>query len=175
MARNERRGAQLLFKAHEGFALEQHQKGRMFSAIDGADATQLAGDPDALAADFSAQFGLESPVLIEGAIGMEAEETKVDVTGDWRYGAFDNEPTYTNGVRVNFYVPFSGNHEMFQCAASTRSMSMRPVELTGNELIFTYERPGRDLTEIKAEFDKELAHVKEALQLSKYESDHVNG
>jgi hypothetical protein len=164
MARGERPNAQLLFKQLDGFGVQEHQKAAMLAEIDGAGVGELDGDVEVLAADFAERYSLETPTLIEGAISMDAEEATVDVTGDWRYGAFGNEQSFTSGVRVSFYVPFAGDPQMFQCSASTRNLSMRPAELRKNDLVFTYERPGQNLATIKTEFDKELRDINETLR-----------
>ena len=164
MARRERPNAQALFNKYDSYGLQQHYKQRMLEAIDNAGEAQLAGDTETLATDFAQQFSLESPILIEGAVSVAAEEAEVDVTGDWRFGSFGDGPVYTKGVRVSFYVPFAGDPELFQCSASSRNLSMRSVELHENELVFSYERPGQDLAAIKAEFDKELGYVRETLR-----------
>ena len=58
---------------------------------------------------------------------------------------------------------FRENGICFNCSASTRNVSMRPVELGKDELIFTYERPDQDVAATKVEFDRELAQIKQTL------------
>ena len=58
----------------------------------------------------------------------------MDVAGDYRFGAFGPGPAYVAGMRVEYYVPYSGEREMFRCTVSTRNLSLRPVEL-GNILM----------------------------------------
>ena len=88
MARRERPNAQALFNKYDSYGLQQHYKQRMLEAIDNAGEAQLAGDTETLETDFAQQFSLESPILIEGAVSVAAEEAEVDVTGDWRFGSF---------------------------------------------------------------------------------------
>jgi TIR domain len=53
---------------------------------------------------------------------------------------------------------------MFDCSASTRNLSLRPVELGSGELIFTYPRADQDVLATKPEFNRELAQIKESLE-----------
>lgn len=164
MARRARPNAEQLFNKYDSHSLREQQRKQMASAIEAADPEVIRrGDVDALVREYADQFSLEAPSLIEGAISVNVEEAQVDVTGDFRFGAFDDGPTFVSGIRAAYYVPFSGERELFYCGASTRNLSIRPVELGKEELTFTYERPDQDVSATKVEFEKELAQIKEAL------------
>jgi hypothetical protein len=109
------------------------------------------------------EFTVEAPTLLEGALSINAEEAEVDVTGDFRSAAFGPGRTVP-GLRVSYYVPYSGDRDMFLCTASTRNLSLRPVELGHRELIFTYLRTDQNIVATKPEFDRELAQIKESLE-----------
>ena len=84
----------------------------MTAAIAEADAeTVRTGDVEELANRYSEQFSLQAPDLIDGAISVNVEEAQVDVTGDFRFGAFGPESVHVAGIRASYYVPFqeSGN------------------------------------------------------------------
>jgi len=164
MARRFRPQAEQLFNKYDSHSLREHQRKQMTAAIDAADPEVIrSGDVDTLAKEYADRYSLEAPALIDGAISVAVEEARVDVTGDFRFGAFDDGPTYVSGIRASYYVPFSGERELFYCAASSRNISMRPVELGKDELEFTYERPDQDVEATKVEFEKELAQIKETL------------
>jgi hypothetical protein len=164
MARRARPNAEQLFNKYNSHSLQEHQRTQMTSAIEAADPEVIrTGDVDALAQEYADQFSVEAPALIEGAISVNVEEAKVDVTGDFRFGAFDDGPNFASGIRASYHVPFSGERELFYCSAMTRNLSMRPVELGEAELTFTYERPDQDVGATKVEFERELAQIKETL------------
>jgi hypothetical protein len=164
MARRFRQNAEQLFNKYDSHSLREHQRKQMTAAIEAADPEVIrSGDVDALAKEYADRFSLEAPALIDGAISVNVEEAQVDVTGDFRFAAFDDGPTYVSGIRASYYVPFSGERELFYRAASSRNISMRPVELGKDELEFTYERPDQDVGATKVEFEKELAQIKQTL------------
>ncbi len=121
------------------------------------------GDLENLVEQFAERSALNAPTLIEGAVSISPEDRQVDIIGDFRFGSFGPGPNYIAGIRVRYYVPFSGDREMFRCAGNIRYLSLPPIELRDNELEFAYERPDQDVAATKAEFDKELSQVREAL------------
>src|ERR1700722_14757184 len=164
MARRSRQNAEHLFNKYDSHSLREHQRKQMTAAIEAADPEILLNvDVDALAKEYADQFSLQAPTLIDGAISVDVEEARVDVTGDYRFGSFDDEPTFVSGIQASYYVPFSGERDLFYCSGSTRNLSMRPIELGKDELKFTYERPDQDVAITKVEFEKELAQVKQTL------------
>jgi hypothetical protein len=165
MARRGRENAERLFRTYDSYSLQENQRQLLATALAEADSEEIRmGDIDELAKRFADRFSLEAPMLLEGALSVTAEEAEVDVTGDIMFGAFGPEPTYVPGVRVSYYVPYSGDREMFHCAASMRNMSMPPVELGNEELTFTFERPDQNVDAIKPEFDRELSQVRQSLE-----------
>ena len=164
MARRGRENAELLFRRYDGYSVQENQRRQMTAAIAEADAeTVRTGDVEELANRYSEQFSLQAPDLIDGAISVNVEEAQVDVTGDFRFGAFGPESVHVAGIRASYYVPFSGERELFHCSASIRNLSMPAVELGTDELTFTYERPDQDVAATKVEFERELAQIKEIL------------
>ena len=79
------------------------------------------------------------------------------------YGAFDSGPHYVSGITATFYVPFSGDPEMFKWKPSTFTMVIPAAEIRGNELHFRFVRPGEDVAEAKESFDEELSRAKQYL------------
>ena len=164
MARRARPNGQQLFRRYPFYAVQEHQRRQLAEAIDQEDSEVIrTGGVDALAKEFAERFAVEAPRLIEGAISLDVEEARVDVTGDFRFGAFGDEPVHVAGIRAEYYVPYEGDEQLFQCSASTINHSMRPIELRNQELVFTYERPDQDVAASNAEFEQELAQVRQSL------------
>src|ERR1035437_3103164 len=165
MARRARPNGRQLFSEYPFYTLQEQQRQQMAATIAEADPELIrTGDVEELTKQFADRFALEAPTLIEGALSISVEETQVDVAGDFRFGAFGPGPTYVAGILVEYYVPYSGEREMFRCQASTYSISLRPVELGNNDLIFTYERPDQDVLATKGEFDRELSQIQQSLE-----------
>jgi hypothetical protein len=165
MARRGRENTEHLFSTYDSYSLQEHQLGQMAAAIVDAEAEEIrTGDVEELVKRFADQFSLEAPTLLEGALSITADEAQVDVRGNYKFDAFGAGPTYVAGIRVCYYVPYFGDRAMFRCSASTRNLSMPPVELGDDELTFTFERPDQDVGATKADFDRELLHVKQSLE-----------
>jgi hypothetical protein len=160
-----RPNAEQLFAGFAFNSLQESKRRQMANAVAEADPELVrVGDVEELTKQFAEEFTVEPPTLIEGALSINAEEAQIDVTGDFRFGAFGPGPTYAPGIRVSYYVPYSGDREMFHCTASTRNLSLRPVELGNGELIFTYQRTDQDVLATQPEFDRELAQIKGSLE-----------
>ena len=165
MARRTRPNGQQLFTRFPFYAVQDNQRKLLAAAIDQEDPEVIrTGDIDALSQDFAERFGVEAPRLIEGAISLNLEEAQVNVAGDFRFGAFGDEPFYVPGIHAEYYVPYEGEEELFQCSASAMNLGMRPVELRKQELVFAYERPDQDVAATKAEFEREVGQVRQSLQ-----------
>jgi hypothetical protein len=146
MAGRRRENAEQLFSRYDSYSVRENQRRQMATAIEATDPDIIrTSDSEELAKQFADRFSIDVPALIEGAISMTVDKAQIDVTGDYRFGAFGPGPTFVAGIRASYYVPFSGERDMFHCSASTRYYSMRPVELGKDELTFTYERSDQDV------------------------------
>jgi hypothetical protein len=164
MSRRARQNAEQLFNRYDSYSVQQHQRQKMVEAIGQAESELIrSADAEELARQFADQFALEAPTLTEAALSITVDETEVDVTGDFRFGAWGPGPHNVPGIRVTYYVPYSGDRQMFDITPSTRNLSMRPVDLGDGELQFAYERPDQDVMATKAEVDREIQQVKESL------------
>lgn len=161
MARRGHRDVDYLFARTEWHDVQDSQRQRLTSAIDNAAPSVIqSGTVDEVAEGFVSEFQLAIPVLIEGAVSVDLQETKVDVTGDFRYGHFRRGLHMVPGIRASYFVPFTGDANMFQISPTMWS-SVHPVAaIERNELRFTFERPGQPVDETKNAFEEELELVK---------------
>jgi hypothetical protein len=101
------------FSRYPFIAVEEQHRQRLSAAIAGINTERIrTSDTEALIGQFVDEVALEAPVLIEGAISVSV------VAGDFMFGAFGESPHYVPGIRADYYVPYSGDREMFQ--VSTR-------------------------------------------------------
>jgi hypothetical protein len=164
MPRRARQNAEQLFNRNDFYSMQQHQRQKMLEAVGEADSELIrSADAEELRSQFADRFALEAPTLTDAALSVTVDEAEVDVTGDFRFGAWGPGPHSVPGIRVTYYVPYSGEREMFNFAPSTRNLSLRPVELRDGELRFAYERPDQDVMSTKPEVDREIQQVKESL------------
>ena len=93
------------------------------------------------------KWGFDPLAINESGIQMNYGDAQVDVSGDFRR-FLDNssKPFYVTGTRFTFYVPFTGNPDLFKCRPSTRSLNPPRATVRRDELVFTYDLPN-DLNE----------------------------
>ena len=65
------------------------------------------------------------------------------------------------GTRITFFVPFSGDPELFKCRPSTFNLNPPQGVVRGNELVFVYDRTTQEVPNIGSEFDRELQSVQQ--------------
>ena len=99
-----------------------------------------------------------NPLAIdESGIQMDYGDAQIDVSGDSRRVIFDgSRPFYITGTRVTFYVPFTGDSDLFKCQPSTCSLSPPRAAIRSNELVFTYDLTEERTSEVKGTFERDL-------------------
>jgi len=170
-----RPNAHQLFNKYAFYSLEDHQRQSMLAAIDGVDGESIiGGDIEEMTQQFTDRYALEAPTLIEGALSVKVVEAQIEVTNDFRYGVFGSERALIPGISASYFVPFSGDAKMFDVSGSMRNLSMRPIELGKDELIFSYQRTDQDVKATKEELDKEIAQVKQSLDWLRQDCQKFN-
>ena len=99
-----------------------------------------------------------NPLAIdETGIQMNYGDAQIDVRGDFRRAIFDmDRPVYVTGTRFTFYVPFTGNSDLFRCKPSTYSLSLPTATVRSNELIFTYDMTNDRDSDVGEMFKRDL-------------------
>ena len=138
--RERERERERLFRRFELRAVVGAQDEKLTRTIEAVPASEiLSRPPDQLAEELFEELRIEPPVLRESDVHASQEEAKVDVSQDPRRFVFDrSRPFYLSGTRVSFHVPFDGEP-------------------------FCYERLDHDAEAVRAEFERELAGVRQHL------------
>ena len=93
----------------------------------------------------------------ESGIHMDYGDAQIDVSGDMRRAIFNRSgPFYITGTRVTFYVPFTGDLNLFRCQPSTSSLSPPRATIKSNELVFSYDLTEERTSEVKGAFERDL-------------------
>ena len=147
--------------------LDGHRQ-KMLTTIDAADGSQFASGQsvDEIADSFVQEFLVEAPVLTEGAVSVDVVEIQVDVRHDIRRAIFDtSRPVYVPGIRATYFVPYTGDAELFKHRPSTYTTVFPTAsEVRKGELRFVSERADEDVAGTKADFDYNLKTIKEYLR-----------
>ena len=116
------------------------------------------------------------PVAIdESGIGTDYGDTQIDISGNPRYAVFDrSRPFRVIGTRVSFYVPFTGDPDLFRIQPSTLSLSPPQAVIKTNELIFTYDRTKERTSEIKGEFERDFEQTRVHIERVNTEVEKLN-
>ena len=97
------------------------QQGKLKDTIESFDAKRLLDSPvDDLVKYFADTATVEPLTLDEGAITVEQAEAQYDVTGDHRYMSLPGQRRHMiPATRTSFFVPFTGDRELFRCRPSS--------------------------------------------------------
>ena len=113
---------------------------------------------------FVGKYSVETPEIDEEGITADYGDAQINVSGRFEYMDRDrSRPLLITGTRVTFYVPFTGDGQLFHCSASTRSLNPPRAAISNNEIQFVYEQTTNDAERIPNEFQRDLAHFKQSL------------
>ncbi len=103
-------------------------------------------------------------MIDESGIQVDYGDAQIDVSHRFEYAVFDRStPTYVTGTRITFFVPFSGDPQLFKCRPSTFNLNPPRGLVRGSELVFVYDRTRQDVANIESEFERERQNVKSCL------------
>ena len=129
-----------------------------------SEARVLNTSPEDLCNYLVEKYTIEVAEIDESGISADYGDAKVDVSQRFEYAVFDrSRPLYITGTRLTFYVPFSGDPELFKCRPSTFNFNPPRATVGNGELTFTYERTTQDAQGIEREFERDRKNVKEYL------------
>ena len=125
----------------------------------------LKTSPDALCDYLFEKHRVDPVELDESAIEVEYGDAQVDVSHRFEYAVFDRgRPTFVTGTMIAFYVPFTGDSDLFKYAPSRFSLSPPRATIQGSLLVFVYERPAQEASQIRQEFERDLQQVRNYIE-----------
>ncbi|MDE0463338.1 MAG: hypothetical protein OXH93_13060 [Caldilineaceae bacterium] len=124
----------------------------------------LNTSPEVLCDYFVEKYRVEPLAIDESGIQVDYSDTQIDVSRRVEYAVFGRSgPIHVTGTRITFFVPFSGDPELFKYRPSTFSLSHLQGVVRGNELMFVYKRTTQEAPNIRSEFKRELQSVQQHL------------
>lgn len=103
------------------------------------------------------KYRIEPVALDETAISVDQREKDIRVR-DW------GEEFVRKGTSNKFYVPFSGEAELLQSRASTFTHSPPVAEISGAELVLSFDSTEHDSEKIRTQFLRSLEEIKRNLE-----------
>jgi hypothetical protein len=139
----------------------------------------LATTVDTLVEHLCSKFAIEPLVIYEDKMTMDHKETRVEVTGRFDYDFGDGGRVFTPGHELVFYLPFTGDPQLWRMRPSTWS-SMPPrgeVDSRQSVLVIRLTNTGNtEADRFKQELQSQLSGIRQLIQsqsamLSKYHSE----
>ena len=113
---------------------------------------------------FVGKYKVEPVVIDKSGIKVDYGDVQIDVSQRFEYAVFDrSRSTYLTGTRITFFVPFSGDADLFKCRPSSFNLSPPRGEIRGSELVFVYDRTPQGVSNIGNEFERERQSVEQHL------------
>ena len=125
----------------------------------------LNTSPEDLCNYFVEKYTFNVPEIDESQIHVDYGDAKVDISDRFEYFVSDrSRPAHVTGTRLIFYVPFTGNYQLFQCKPSSVNFNPPRAAVKNDELVFVYDRMTQDAPNIKAEFERDKENVQRYLE-----------
>jgi hypothetical protein len=157
--------ATILFHEFDLDAAMRSAPGNISASVEQiSDRDLLNQSVDELCDSLAEEFQINVPVLLEDNITVEQEDTKIDVSRDQnRYISDRSRPFYISGTRITYFCPFEGDASLFRNRPSTFDFSPPRGTISGQDLILSYQTADHDAERVKAQFDYDLAHIRQYL------------
>ena len=125
----------------------------------------LRNSPEELCEYFADKYKVEPVEIDEAGIQVDYGDAQIEVSHRFDYAVFNQgRPAYVSGTRVTFFVPFSGDPNLFKCRPSRWSTYIPQGTVRGSDLVLTFDRTSSDVSNIGSEFDRDKRIVADFLQ-----------
>ena len=136
----------------------QVQKQRMLDEINSLDENQILNTSEEdLCNYFVEKYKVEALQIDESQIQTDYDDAQINVQDYERIVS-------VTGTRVTFYIPFSGNPDLFKLQPSKSSRNPPQAKVRGREIVMIYERTTTEAKQIKDKFESDLKCLKNYLQ-----------
>lgn len=121
------------------------------------------------------KYSLEPLKLDEEKIETDREETMVDIRNS-SFGSFydSDRVSHIKGTLIKFFIPFSGDEELFKLKTSTFSSLTPSGRVVQNELLIEIQSLDNNDASIKKEFEDDVKEIKKWLAWSEKEVTNFN-
>ncbi len=121
----------------------------------------LGASPEDLSTYLVEKFYVDEIHIYEEQVHMDYGDARIDVTNHFdRFVSDRTDPFYVTGTRITFFVPYTGDRELFSCRPSRSTLSPPRGAVGDGELVLVYERTREGAATIRSEFDRDLANVR---------------
>lgn len=111
---------------------------------------------------FFSKYKINPIVLDLENITIDPTEIDIDVSQDPMRAVFDrSRPAYVRGNRIQYFIPYSGDKELFFCQPSTISSIIPFGEVKENEIIITIDTLEKDPVKIKDTTGRNISNIQQ--------------
>lgn len=155
-----------LFNDYDLYSILENQKAKNRDIVQNFTTNDIANKQlEDLANEAVEQQKIETIKFLEDDINIDQSETQVDVSQDFmRHIPDRSRPFYINGIKVSYFVPFTGDKELFKCRPNQFTINHPHAVIEENELIFEYRVIDGELGKTKIAFEKDFSSVKQWTQ-----------
>ena len=124
----------------------------------------LGASPEDLCTYLVEKFQVDELHIDEAQVRIDYGDAQIDVSNHFdRFVSDRSRPFYVTGTRITFFVPYTGDRELFSCRPSQFTLSPPRGAVSDGELVLVYERTREDAANIRSEFDGDMANVRRHL------------
>ena len=103
----------------------------------------------------------------ESKIQVEPSDVEIDVSKIREHPSYGwPHPVYVTGTRMTYYIPFSGDSDLFNLRPSTQTSVLSRADVKDGELVMVYEERPESSSRIGQRFDEDLKLLKRYLAWS---------
>ena len=155
-----------LFSNTDSHSVRENEKRKMLAEIDRLTEAQVMNTSLEQWADhFADKFTVDLLTLDEANISSDINDVQVDARNlrDRNNFHFDDDygPRKISGSEIVFYVPFTGDENLFHVQPSSFTFNRPRAEIGQGELIFRYTYGAADAHAARQAFNGDLANVRQ--------------
>ena len=139
---------------------------KLLSEINVLEEDRILGTPEQeLCSYFVEKYKVNTIQIDDSKIQVEPGDVEIDVSKRMEYVAYgDPGPVYATGTRMTYYIPFTGDAQLFELRPSTQSSAIPRAEVRVSELVMVYEEPPATVSRIQETFTSDLETLKDYLE-----------
>jgi len=150
---------------------------KMFKEIESFSPARIRDeDLETLCDYFEREYTIAVPAVDEKSITVDHEDAKIDVRRTPNRFFYHGGSGLVSGTRFKFFVPYSGEKELFKCRPSSFNFNPPHAQVNPSELVLIYTAAGQqEATAIRSQFDRELGQIKQWLSCVESDVEVFNG
>jgi hypothetical protein len=153
----------LLFNTYDLMSVLENQKAKISEVVSKMSKENLSeGSLAEIESTVLKDIQVDQIILTEDEITVDQIETKIDVSRDPMRAIFDrSRPFFIDGIKVIYYLPFTGDSELFKCRPNQFNFNPpRANRITKDELIFEFNAIDGKVSETRPAFERILSDLR---------------